>query len=63
MDRGRGGSSPPSFGEVVVKKGKNPPESSKGSKMEGGKNREEDTEGNKKKENEGTKDKEKNDKK
>jgi len=34
MDRGRGGSSPPSFREVVVNKTKTPPESGRGSKME-----------------------------
>jgi len=62
MDGGQGGSSTPSFREVMVNKGKTPPEPGRGNKMEGGKNREEEIKCNKKKENEGTKDKEENDK-
>ena len=63
MDGCRGGSSTPSYREVVDNKSKTPPESSRGNTMEGGKNREEEIESNKDKENDGTKDKEENDKK
>ena len=63
MDGCKGGSSTPSYSEVVVNNSKTPPYSGRGNTMEGGKNREEETESNKEKENDGTKDKEENDKK
>lgn len=62
MDGCRGGSSTPSYKEVVTNKGKKPLELGKINTKEGGKNREEETESIKAKENDDTKDKEENDK-
>eukprot|EP00253_Pinus_taeda_P026030 PITA_26030 len=63
MDGCIGGSSTPSYREVVVNKSKASPDPSRGNTMEGGKSGEKEIENNKEKEKDGTKDKEENDKK
>lgn len=63
MEGRKGGSSTPSYREVVINKGKTPLESSKGNSMEEGENKDKEIVSNKEKKNDGTKDKEENDKK
>ena len=62
MEGRKGGSSTPSYREVVVNKGKKPLESGRGNSMEEGENRDKETISNKEKKNDGTKDKEENEK-